>query len=183
MKNRLIFLLSFFAVVPLFGAVQYEFESGTYGGKNGALNILEDISSLTIYSNFGSIGNSGSVGYYVYTDDPANAVYGATTFSKHDGAITITGLNAGDKVGFYLLRNNGRVLDRFRFIPYGDSYFLAFMKNNWNGKDEYMFLNTIVSEGSSVPSGQPLPGLLVTLFSGIVLLLLFRRRSAERKAA
>jgi len=176
MKHIFCGLLTFFAAVTLSAATQYEFNPGRYGWINGSLNILEDVSSLTLYSNFGSIGNSGSVGYYVYTDTPANAVQGAVTFSKHDGAITLPELKAGDKVGFFLTRNNGQVIRKFNFMPYGDSYFLIFNKNGGHGHDEAMFLSSIVPESASAPSGQPLPGLLMTLLAGIAAFLIFRRR-------
>ena len=183
MKGLLSTFLTFFVVLSLSGAVQYEFDTGGPGWRNGSLNILEDISSLTLYSDFGSIGNSGSVGYYVYTDSPANAVTGAVTFSKHDGAIALPELKAGDKVGFFLKRKNGSVLNQFYFIPYGDSYLLAFNKNGWHGRDEVMFFSSIAAGNAPVPSGQPLPGLVATLFLGIAALWICRRCKAVRRAA
>ena len=173
-------LLPVFFAPALFAATQYEFDPGTKSGRSGSLRILEDISTLTLYSDFGSIGNSGSVGYYVYTDSPENAVRNAATFSKSDGAITLTDLRAGENVGFFLLRKNGTEVNRFQFIPHGDSYFLAFDKNGGNGRDEVMFFRSIVSESAPVPAGQPLPGLLFTLIAGAAVLLIIGRRRAAR---
>lgn len=174
MKKLFFTFLPLFAALSLAGATQYEFNTGVRGWRNGSLDILEDLSSLTLRSDFGSIGNSGSVGYYVYTENPRDAVVGATVFSKKDGAITLTDLRAGDKVGFFLLRKNGAVLNHFYFVPRGDSYFLAFAKGN--GWDEHMFFSSIVPEGAPTPSGQPLPGILATLLAGAVVLLIRRAR-------
>ena len=183
MKNLLIAFGVLGTALSLFGAPQYEINFGYPGRHNGSIRILEDLSSLTLYSDFGSVGNSGKIGYYVYTDTPANAVTGAATFSKSDGAIRLPELRAGDKVGFFLRRANGRVVSRFHFSPGYDGYWLVFDKNHGHGWDEALFFSSIVAEGMPVPTGQPLPGILVTLLGGGAALLICRRQRSARLTA
>lgn len=180
--KSLFFLLAFCTLFPLKAALQYEFDPGVPGHRDGALKILENLSSLTLRTNFGSVGNSGAIGYYVYTTDPAQAIVGAATFRKHDGAISLPELNAGDKVGFFLVRNNGMVVRRFNFIASGDSYFLIFHKNA-GGQDERMFFSSIAAEGAATSSGQPLPGLLITIALGVLVLFVIGMRSGVRETA
>ena len=186
MKLKLfVAILAVFAGFAAIAAPQYEFNPGERGVSNGSLNILEDVASITLKTDFGSVGNSGAVGYYVYTDDPSKAVQGAVTFTKKDGAITLPELRAGDKVGFFLVRETGTVLRRFNFVSSGDSYFLAFRKGKNNGKSERMLLGSISVEKKTPngPTGQPLPGVLATLGAGLAMLGIYRKTRRKKNAS
>ncbi len=181
----LISLLIFFSISSVvLAATQYEFEPGVPGSTNGSLNILEDVSSLTFRTDFGSVGNSGSVGYYVYTTDPAAAVDGSLSFTKPDGQIVLPALKAGEKVGFYLTRANQRKLTLFNFVEDKKGLYLDFYKNGGAGKSERMLLVPVSSEQKpSGPSGQPLPGVLATLAVGLTALGVRRRLRRRRDNA
>lgn len=170
--KTLVSLLMFFAVSSaVFAAVQYEFEPGVPGTSNGSLNILENVSSITFRTDFGSIGNSGSVGYYVYTNDPDAAVQGALSFTKRDGAIVLPSLNAGEKVGFFLMQANNQILWQFNFIQDKKGLYLDFYKNGGAGKSARMLLVPVSSEPKpSESNGQPLPGILATFAVGLTAL-------------
>ena len=183
--KMLISLLMFFSISSVvFAAAQYDFEPGVPGTSNGSLNILENVSSITFRTDFGSVGNSGSVGYYVYTNDPAAAVQGATSFTKPDGAIVLPSLKAGEKVGFFLVRANNRVLRDFNFVQDKKGLYLDFYKNGGAGKSERMLLVPVSSETKpSGPSGQPLPGILATLAVGLAALGVHRGLRRRRENA
>lgn len=188
MKKILFFIaLALWAGVTVSAATQYAGGDGLYAiiagarGENGAIAILQDIESFSFTTDFGSVGNSGSVGYYIYTDDPANAVDGGTLFSKKNGgAIDLGALSEGQNIGFYLVRNNGDIITDFAFVTEGDELSLKFFKQG-NGKDEMFVLDNITilqSESSGSPSGQPLPGALAVLLLGGGALALRQRRKA-----
>ncbi len=177
-------ILAVLTGATVFAATQYDFTPGERGVSNGSMNILEDVASITLYTDFGSVGNSGAVGYYIYTDDPSKAVQGAVTFTKKDGAITLPALRAGEKVGFFLVRANNRTLRGFQFVSSGDSYYLAFNKGKNNGRSERMLLGSIsVQKQSSGPTGQPLPGVLATLGAGLAMLGIYRKVRRSRSTA
>lgn len=97
--------------------------------------------------------------------------------SINGGTVDLGSLNAGDKVGFYETRPNGRTYTHTSFEDWKDEKWLAFDKNGGHGKDEWMTIadiNASTSGGSSggsssgAPSGAPLPGALAVLLVGSV---------------
>ncbi len=153
---------------PLSGSSDsYQFVSGSRGGENGYIQITQNIASFTFSTDFGSIGNAGTLSYYTYTDNPTNATDGGTAFRKSNGAVIDLGsLSEGEKVGFYLTRNNGDVLTSFYFTQEGDSLYLKFTKNGSGNDEMFLIANVTSSSDSNKSSGQPLPGILAALLVG-----------------
>lgn len=155
------------------------------------IQINESIESFTFKSDWHSLGNAGRVGYVVYTADMSDSERAAymeanannPQFGKriNGGTVDLGSLKAGDKVGFYETRPNGRTYTHTSFEDWKDEKWLAFDKNGGHGKDEWMTIadiNVSTSGGSSggtsggssssAPSGAPLPGALAVLLVGSV---------------
>lgn len=155
------------------------------------IQINESIESFTFKSDWHSLGNAGRVGYVVYAADmsesdraaymEANANNPQFGKSINGGTVDLGSLKAGDKVGFYEIRSNGRTYTHTSFEDWKDEKWLAFDKNGGHGKDEWMTItdiNASTSGGSSggtsggsssgAPSGAPLPGALAVLLVGSV---------------
>ena len=139
------------------------------------IQINQDLEAFSFTSDFKSIGNSGKVGYVKYsqglTDDQL-AEYIKThaddaEFGKKidGGEVELGALNAGDRVGFYLQRNNGVTVYETAFVVRHGADYLEFDKNGGSGKDEAMSISNVKTK-SAAPSGQPLPGLLAVLLVG-----------------
>lgn len=150
----------------------------------------QDLDSFSFKSDWHSLGNAGRVGYVVYSADMSasdRAAYMEANasnpeFGKHinDGVVEIKNLKAGDAVGFYEVRPNGRTYTSSSFKDWKDDKWLAFDKNGGHGKDEWMTIADIsVQEasggspsgggfggGTGAPSGAPLPGTLAALIVG-----------------
>ncbi|MCQ2390316.1 MAG: hypothetical protein MJ240_02730 [Kiritimatiellae bacterium] len=145
------------------------------------IQINEDLDSFKFTSDFKSIGNSGKVGFFVYpeglegdalkkyineaADD--NAMFGKQI---NHGEVDLGALKAGDRVGFYLDRNNGRLVRDWSFETKHGTTYIAFDKNG-GGKDEWMPINNVTttaagSGSGDAPAGQPLPGALAMLALG-----------------
>lgn len=134
------------------------------------IKINEDVGSFTFKSDFKSIGNSGKVGFFVYPNDlegdalkkyineaaDDNAMFGKKI---NDGIVDLGALKAGDRVGFYLDRNNGRLVRDWSFETKHGTTYIAFDKNG-GGKDEWMPISDIKTTPGETPAGQPLPGAL-----------------------
>ena len=147
------------------------------------IQINEDLDSFTFTSDFKSIGNSGKVGFFVYPEGLegkdlkkyiATAADDNAMFGKkiNGGEVDLGALKAGDRVGFYLDRNNGSLVRDWSFVTtlFGKTY-IVFDKNCWFGFDEWMSINnvktTAAGSGSGdAPAGQPLPGALAMLALG-----------------
>lgn len=143
----------------------YDIFNGVKGGDNGYIQINQDM-TFSFTTDFGSVGGSGGLGFYTYTDNPANAVDGGVTYKKGDGTtIDLGTLSEGEKVGFYLVRNNGDIITDFYFVEEEGELYLKFIKNNGHGSDE-MFLVSSIITNNTPPSGQPLPGVLAALLLG-----------------
>lgn len=147
------------------------------------IQINQDVSDFSFFSDFKSIGNSGKVGFFVYPDgltgdklkdyiakNPADDA----KFGKHvdGGRVDLGELKEGDRVGFYLERNNGHLVRGWSFeTDHKGVTYIAFDKNGGKGKDEWMSIADIKTtsvpggEGGT-PSGQPLPGLVAMLALG-----------------
>ena len=167
------------------------------------IQINEDLESFSFKSDWHSLGNAGRVGYVIYTADmrasdraaymEANA--NNPEFGKHinDGVVEIKNLKAGDAVGFYEVRPNGRTYTSSSFEDWKDDKWLAFDKNGGHGKDEWMTIADIsvqeASGGSSgggsdggsgsgagAPNGAPLPGALATILVGGVAGIALKKR-------
>ena len=154
------------------------------------IQINESIESFTFKSDWHSLGNAGRVGYVIYTAGmsesdraaymEANANNPQFGKSINGGTVDLGSLKAGDKVGFYETRPNGRTYTHTSFEDWKDEKWLAFDKNGGHGKDEWMTIadiNASTSGGSSggtsggspsgAPSGAPLPGALAALLVGL----------------
>lgn len=145
--------------------------------KDGSsyIQINKDLDSFSFNSDFKSIGNSGKVGYVVYSQDLHDdqlADYlkthsGKAEFAKkiNDGLVDLGALKAGDRVGFYLDRKNGETVYATAFVTKHGTDYLEFDKNGGSGKDEWMSIEGVKAVGS-VPTGAPLPGALAVLLVG-----------------
>lgn len=113
-----------------FAAEPFEFVTAANGNGFAYIQINEDLDSFSFHSDFKSIGNSGKVGYYLYPDGlsgkaladyvKATVAAGNAEFAKKidNGLVDLGALKAGDRVGFFLDRNNGDTVstwDRFGF--------------------------------------------------------------------
>ncbi len=165
---------------PLSGnSDSYEFILGSRGGENGYIQINQNITSFTFSTDFGSVGNAGTLGFYTYTDDPTVATDGGVAFRKSNGSeIDLGSLTEGEKVGFYLTRNNGDILTDFFFVQEDDNIYLKFTKNTGNGKDEMFLIANVSYANSGKTSGQPLPGILAALLVGGGVAAYRRKRAA-----
>ena len=149
------------------------------------IQINQDVSSFTFVSDFKSIGNGGTVGFFVYPKDLegqalkdyiANFDANDAKFSKkvNGGLVDLGALSAGDRVGFYEDKNGHGIVRGWDFQTKHDVTYIAFDKNDGTGKDEWMSIGNITVETGShggnkqggTPSGQPLPGALVMLALG-----------------
>ncbi len=139
------------------------------------IQINQNLDSFSFHSDFKSIGNSGKVGYVVYSQDlnddqlgdylKANA--GNAEFAKkiNNGLVDLGALNAGDRVGFYLDRNNGDVIYTTSFAEKHGTDYLDFTKNGTgSSKDEWMSISNVKAVART--SGAPLPGLLAVFLVG-----------------
>ena len=144
------------------------------------IQINEDLDSFAFKSTFKSIGNSGKVGFFVYPDglegqelkdyiakNPADNAQ----FKKgiNDGLVDLGALKAGDRVGFYLHRNNGDLIRLWDFQEKHGTTYIAFDKNGGKGKDEWMDIGDVTAKAAEVgpgTAGAPLPGALAILLLG-----------------
>ena len=137
------------------------------------IQINQDVSDFSFVSDFKSIGNSGKVGFFVYPagmegkdlkDYIAGFKADNAQFGKHvnGGLVDLGALKEGDRIGFYLERNNGDLIRGWSFKE--NNTYIAFDKNKGHGKDEWMSIGDISVTGN--PSGQPLPGALAMLLLG-----------------
>lgn len=167
MMKKYFILLTLFAaaVFSLKAAEQYDINFGN-GVKNGSISINGSLDSFSMTTDFGSVGGSGAIGYYTYTDDINNYQLGDQTFTKKDGAITIDNLAEGQNIGFYLVKKNGQIYSDFYFGVDKHGLYMDFEKNYGNGKDERIYISSIEAVNSKKPTGQPLPGALMTLAVG-----------------
>lgn len=143
------------------------------------IQINADVDSFKFQSDFKSIGNSGKVGFFVYPNnltgdalkqyiDSLPADSAAYSKSKDNGTIELGAKNAGDRIGFYLDRNNGDIVKVWSFETYNGKTYIAFDKNG-KGKDEFMSIENIYIDMANSPviSGAPLPGFLTIIFIGL----------------
>ena len=180
MKNLGFVMMAMVSLCAL-GADEYEFVTGKYqilADKQNYIQINEDLDSFTVNMDFGSIGGSGSVGYYVYDGSIGTVELlskvsesrreGNLVNKQQGGSLTISNLSAGDKIGFYLVRNNGVVYTDWRFVESaGGVSGISF--NRLLAKDEILTFGDIVvvSHGQGAQtSGMPLPGFLPALLIG-----------------
>lgn len=88
----------------------------------------------------------------------------------NDGVVDLGELKSGDRVGFYLERNNGDIVYETVFTEKHGVDYLEFSKNGvGNSKDEWMSIDSVIavpSASSSTPSGAPLPGALAVIMVG-----------------
>ena len=121
-------------------------------------------------------GNSGKVGYVVYSQDLTDdqlgdylrAHAGNAEFGKkiNHGLVDLGSLSAGDRVGFFLERNNGDTIYTTAFATKHGTDYLDFTKNGTgSSKDEWMSISNVKAVGH-VTAGGPLPGVLAVLLIG-----------------
>lgn len=170
----------FFAAIFVFSlaavclaAVQYDaeglfkFNFGGLAGNDSSILILANLESLALSTDYGSVGNSGKVGYIVYDADGAVAARSEALFHKQlqpSNDIVISNLMTGQSIGFFLEQSNGRVEENFMFFERGGNAYLQFARNgSFSGNSEAFMISGV---RASAPTGQPLPGALVTLLVG-----------------
>ena len=153
------------------------------------IKINQDIDSFTFVSDFKSIGNGGTVGFFLYPaglegqelkDYIANFPADNPDFAKkvNGGKVDLGSLKAGDRVGFYENKNGHGIVRGWDFQTKNGTTYIAFDKNGGTGKDEWMSIENITagvgggsgsgsgSGNGGSPSGAPLPGALVMLALG-----------------
>lgn len=143
------------------------------------LKINRDLSDFSFTSDFKSIGNSGRVGYFKYAEglegkalkdyiaayDASEAKFGK---SVDGGVVSLGDVKAGDRIGFYLLRNNDDLVKAWNFQFQNGAAYIAFDKNG-GGKDEWMSIGGYSFGEAPVPAGAPLPGSMsILLVGGVV---------------
>ena len=165
------------AAVMAFGAVADEaYTLVTKENGSSYIQINQDLASFSFHSDFKSIGNSGKVGYVVYSQDLADdqlgdylkSHAGNAQFAKkiENGLVDLGSLSAGDRVGFYLERNNGDTIYTTAFASKHGTDYLDFTKNGTgSSKDEWMSISNVKAVGH-VTAGRPLPGILAVLLIG-----------------
>lgn len=138
------------------------------------LQINKDMDAFSFNSDFKSIGNSGKVGVFKYEAglegqalkdyiagyDAVDAKY---MKKINDGEVVIGDVKAGDRVGFYLQRNNGDLVREWDFAEWNGGIYIGFDKNDnkQSSKDEWMSVGKV-----SYNTGTPLPGPLAVLLVG-----------------
>jgi len=165
------------AALMVFGAVADE--AYTLVSKENGYSYIEihqDLDAFSFTSDFKSIGNSGKVGYVKYsqdlTDDQLSDYIrshaGDAEFGKkiNHGLVDLGALSAGDRIGFYLERNNGDTIYESFFVAKHGVDYLEFDKNySGSSKDEWMSISNVKAVGH-VTAGGPLPGVLAVLLIG-----------------
>lgn len=146
------------------------------------LKINEDMNGFAFNSDFKSIGNSAKVGVYKYPDgltgkdlqdyinsfDANEAMYKK---SINHGLVVIGDVKAGDRIGFYLQRNNGDLIRKWDFVlDYHNKNYIEFDKNfSRSSKDEWMSFEDVqwsIVDVQPPVSGTPLPGSFAVLLIG-----------------
>lgn len=157
-------------------AEAYTFVNGPDG--TSYIKINEDLASFRIQGDFHSVGNAGTVGYYLIPEGlegKALSDYAASVdttdpkFGKRatDGVMDFGALKEGDRVGLYLVRRNGRIYGSWTYGVSGGRQYITFDKNGGHGRDERIYIGGIsVEEAVPQPSGAPLPGVLAILAIG-----------------
>lgn len=165
------------AALTSFGAIEDNDEFALVTRSNGSsyIQIKQDLDSFSFHSDFKSIGNSGKVGYVVYPQGLSEDQFSAylkthadnAQFAKkiNNGLVDLGTLKAGDRVGFYLDRNNGDMVYKTVFVDKHGTTYLEFDKNGGTGKDEWMSIGNVKAVGH-VTAGGPLPGFLAVLLVG-----------------
>lgn len=173
-KKNIIMVIAALASMALFGTDGFSFVTDIFGYSY--LQIDKDFDAFSFKSDFKSIGNSGKVGYVIYDEGMSvfeRAKYirqqaGNAEFAKsiNDGKIDLGALKAGDRVGFYLERNNGDVIYETGFYNWHGKTYLEFDKNfSLFSKDEWMSLSDIHAV-EHLPAGAPVPGIFVIMLVG-----------------
>jgi hypothetical protein len=177
--KKLIFILS---LITAFTVKALESTSDKFSFVNDVngysyLKINSDMNSFTFQSDFKSIGNSGAVGFFKYADSREGAAlisyineYDAilAQYSKHvnNGIVSLGDVNAGDRIGFYLVRKNGDVIKNWKFTYKQNTAYITFLRNH--GKDEQMSFGVVAYDAPA--AGAPLPGSLAVIFIGGLLI-------------
>lgn len=184
MKILTMVLTTMMMIFVGFAQNPYELVNDTKGYSY--IKINEDVGSFTFKSDFKSIGNSGKVGFFVYPNDlegdalkkyineaaDDNAMFGKKI---NDGEVDLGALKAGDRVGFYLNRNNGILVRDWNFETRNGTTYIAFDKNDGKGKDEWMPISDIKTMPANNPNGQPLPGTtLMFIVAGIFGIVIYK---------
>lgn len=173
MKKIITIMVCTFAFALAAVAAPYELVNDEMGYSY--IKINEDLSSFKFTSDFKSIGNSGKIGFFIYPtglegqslkDYIAKVEALDPKFAKKikNGEVDLGALSNGDRVGFYLVRNNGDIIRTWNFQTFHNTTYIAFDKNG-GGKDEWMSIGDITADINH-PTGQPLPGALAIFLLG-----------------
>lgn len=171
LKEIIIGIAAFVITATLVAAMQYsadsyQFNYGELSSGNNSIQILANIEKLTLSTDYGSVGNSGKIGYIVYNADNTIAYQSEALFYKQlqpSNDIVISNLLAGQHVGFFLERNNGKLEENFVLYEHDGNVFMQFAKNGkLSGNSEAFMISSV----QAAPQGQPLPGTLITLLIG-----------------
>lgn len=174
MINKIVCALAAMLMAVCAGAAEDAYTFVTKENGYSYIQINQNLDAFSFDSDFKSIGSSGKVGYVKYSHDlnddqlsdyirahADNAEFGKKV---NGGLVELGALKAGDRVGFYLERNNGDTIYESVFTTKHGTDYIEFDKNGGTGKDEWMSISNV--KASPAPSGQPLPGLLAVLLIG-----------------
>lgn len=141
---------------------------------NGMITFDQDSSfDLTITKGWGN--SKYNFGYFTY-DANGNRVEKVIAIDNSGGTFTVDGLNAGDSIGFYYVDSHGKYIysdeaghkggDTMTSLggtsSGGESFNLG--KGNSSSSGIQFTVDSMIKQPT--PSGQPLPGILLTLLIG-----------------
>lgn len=143
------------------------------------VQINEDMDAFKFDVDWHSVGNSGSIGYFIYPNGLEGQALidyinefdaNDARFSKHEnnGQISFGDVKEGDRIGFYLNRKQGggTLVRGWKFESKNDMYGIMFDKNGNYGNNSKDELILIKGFDYDKPSGAPLPGFLPFLLIG-----------------
>lgn len=142
--------------------------------------------AFKLNTDFHSIGNSGLVGYYIIPNGLSGAALDTylssinmsdPQFGKHmtDGVIEISDLKAGEKIGLYFTKKNGRIYQNWKYGTDHKNSYIRFNKNGNHGRDELIYISGIDVQlkANDIPTGAPITKgatYLCVAFSMIILI-------------
>lgn len=151
------------------------------------LKINSEMDAFAFSSDFKSIGNSGAVGFFKYPAglegvalkayvNDYNSINAQFRKNLNGGQVALGDVKEGDRIGFYLQRNNGNLLKNWTFVSDKGTSYIAFLSGSGKGKDQRMSFGS-VTYAAPEAAGAPLPGsLAVVLVGGAFAALIWRRK-------
>ena len=173
MKKLMVAILVLAAACVYAQMPDFEYENDFYGYKNGVFTIKTNGDlNLTYYSEDSKYGQIKEFGYYnIANPTKQNKI---DTHLTGNETVTISGLQAGDEIGFYI--NTKFSYDKMKNVTVYSSPVTDVPKSLTSfhvTDDGYTFGDTkwearvlgfaVSVPSETTPSGQPLPGALTTM--------------------